>query len=112
MKSVLAAAAVVALAVLSQTVNAANAWKSSLSISSILNNLDGGFLLLLPAGDPACGPSGDHFNVDPSINGQTADSVKTTLALVLTAYATGKTINIYADDTLPGCPVQLVQVNP
>ena len=112
MKTVLAAACVAALALPSKTVTAANAWKYSLTISSFVNNLDGGFLLFLPANDPACGASGNQFNVDPGANGQTVESVKTTLALVLTAYATGKTINIYTDNAVAGCPIQLVQVNP
>jgi hypothetical protein len=95
----------------SQTSNAANAWYNPLPISSILNNLDGGFLVLLPASDPACGSSGNHFNVDPGVNGQTTDSVKATLAIVLAAFAMGKSITIYADNTQPGCPIQLVMVN-
>jgi hypothetical protein len=99
------------LVAFSHTSNAANAWFNPLPISSILNNLDGGFLLVLPASDPSCGPSGNHFNVDPGVNGQTTDSVKTTMALVLTAFAMGKTITIYADHALPGCPVQLVLLN-
>jgi hypothetical protein len=100
MKRVLTIAAAILLG-LSQTSNAANAWYSPLPISSILNNLDGGFLVLLPASDPACGSGGNSFNVDLGVNGQTTDSVKATLAIVLAAFATGKTITIYADNTLP-----------
>jgi len=110
MKLVLAITAAILVA-FSHTSNAANAWYSPLPISSVLNNLDGGFLILLPASDPACGSSGNHFNVDPGVNGQTTDSVKTTLAIVLAAFAMGKMIIIYADNALPGCPVQLVMVN-
>jgi hypothetical protein len=95
----------------SNAAQAANAWKTNLPISSILNNLDGGVLLLLPASDPACGSSGNQFNITANRNGQTAESVKTTLAIVWMAYSLGKTINIYVDNTLPGCPVQLVQIN-
>ena len=99
------------LVAFSHTSNAANAWYSPLPITSILNNLDGGFLMLLSASDAACGPSGNQFHVDPAVNGQTTDSVKTTLAIVLSAFAMGKTITVYADNAIPGCPVQLVMVN-
>ena len=91
---------------------AANAWKSNYLVYSVVSLNNGGFILLLEASDAACGPSGNQFYVQAGSNGMTADGVKSTLAVVLTALAMGRTVNALVDTTLGGCPVQLAQINP
>jgi hypothetical protein len=92
---------------------AANSWKNNLTITGLYNVPNGGFLLFFaPGTDPVCGPSGDHFYVLPGENQVTADGAKSALAITLTAFTLGKTVNIYYDNTNSDCPVQIVWINP
>jgi len=92
---------------------AAITFKGPVTISGIYGLPDGGFLLLLPGGtDAACGSSGNQFHVEPSQVGQSIDGVKSALAIALSAFSLGKTINIYYDNTISGCPVQQIGINP
>jgi len=50
--------------------------------------------------------------VQAGLNGQTAEGVKATLAVALTALSMGKTVNTFVDTAINGCPVQLLQINP
>jgi hypothetical protein len=104
----------VALALIScNNVFAANSWKSNVTIVGLYNVPDGGFLMFLPPGtDTACGPSSNLFYVLPGQNGVTADGAKAALSIALTAFTLGKTVNIFYDDTLPNCPIQIVWINP
>jgi hypothetical protein len=90
---------------------AANSWKSNFRVQSIVSLNNGGFILMLQASDPACGASGNQFYVQAGLNGQTAEGVKIALAVALTAFSTGKTVNAYVDTAINGCPVQYLQIN-
>jgi hypothetical protein len=97
----------------SSTAFSANNWQNNLTIQGIYNVPAGGFLLLLPPGtDTACGPSSNLFYVLPGLNGVTADGAKAALSIALTAFTLGKTINIFYDNTIGNCPVQIVWINP
>jgi hypothetical protein len=95
-----------------QAAEAANAWSAELNIEGVITNPAGGFLLLLPASNPACGSSGNQFNVTVGVNSLTADGAKVALAQVLTAYAMGKKIIVLFDSAIAGCPVQQVYLKP
>ena len=103
--------AVLALAGLAQPAHAANVWMGPIPITSVITNGAGGFLLLLNLSDPACGSSGNQFNVVVNVNGQTADGAKSALATVLTALALGKSVSVVVDDTQYGCPIQQVRID-
>lgn len=90
---------------------AANAWKTNFPVQSIIAH-QAGFILILEASDPACGPSGNQFWVEPNLNSQTAEGVKRVLAVAMMAMATGRTVNVLVDTAVAGCPVQQLQVNP
>ena len=96
----------------SGTAVAANAWTAELQIQGIISNPQGGFLLLLPASNPACGSSGNQFNVSVGVNSVTADGAKVALALAMTAYAMGKPVVVLFDGAIAGCPVQQVYIKP
>lgn len=90
----------------------ANVWKNSMEITSIMTLTDGGFIVQGPAGiAPECS-GGNSFYVRANQNSQTSDGVKTALALSLTAYSVGKSVNLLFDNTNATCYVQIVQVNP
>jgi hypothetical protein len=91
---------------------AVGSWKSNFPVQSIVTLNNGGFILLLEASDPACGNSGNQFYVQAGLNGQTAEGVKSALAVALTAVATGKTVSAFVDTAISGCPVQYLQLNP
>jgi hypothetical protein len=92
---------------------AANSWKNNVPIVGLYNVPTGGFLMFLPPGtDPACGPSSNLFYVLPGQNGVTADGAKAALAIALTAFTLGKTVNILYDNTISNCPIQIVWINP
>jgi hypothetical protein len=91
---------------------AANVWRGPYPVSSIINGPNGGFLLLLEASNPNCGLSGNQFNVNPGQNSVTADGVKAALAVALMAVASGRPISIVVDDTIAGCPVQQIRLDP
>jgi hypothetical protein len=90
---------------------AANSWKTNFPVASVISLANGGFILLLEASDPACGPSGNQFYVQAGLNGQTAEGVKVTLAVALTALSSGRTVNALVDTAINGCPVHLLQIN-
>jgi hypothetical protein len=106
----LIASATVAFACLasSRSAEAAIELSPSLQINAIFSNPQGGFLMLLPASNPACGPSGNQFNVFVGQLSVTADGAKGALATALMAYAMNIPIRVYFDPALPGCPVQQV----
>jgi hypothetical protein len=91
---------------------ATNAWTAELPIDGIISNPQGGFLLLLPASNPACGSSGNQFNVFVGVNSVTADGAKSALALAMTAYALGKPLIVLFDSAIAGCAVQQVYIKP
>jgi hypothetical protein len=95
----------------SATALAANAWKTNLPVHSIVAH-QAGFILILEASDPACGPSGNQFYVEPNLNSQTAEGVKRLMSLAMLAIATGRTVNALVDTSINGCPVQQLQLNP
>jgi hypothetical protein len=108
----LATVAVVAAAAgLSPDALASNAWKSGFPVHSIVAH-PFGFILILEASDPACGPSGNQFYVQAGLNSQTADGVKSILAVAMLALSTGRTVNALVDTAISGCPVQQLQLNP
>jgi hypothetical protein len=90
---------------------AAGSWKSNFPVKSVITLNNGGFILLLEASDPACGSSGNQFYVQTGLNGQTTEGVKVALAVALTAFSTGRTVNAYVDTAINGCPVQYLQIN-
>ena len=98
--------------VAANTASAAIELSPQLPISGILTNPQGGFLMLLTASNPACGSSGNQFNVTIGAAGMTAEGAKSALAAALTAYALGKPVRVYFDPALPGCPVQMVWIEP
>jgi hypothetical protein len=85
---------------------------AQLPITAIITGPQGGFLLLLPASNWACGSSGNQFNVTVGQVGMTADGAKAALAVTLMAYAQGKLIRVYFDPAIAGCPVQQVYIEP
>ena len=92
--------------------NAAIQISPSMPIAGIYTSPQGGFLLILEASNPACGPSGNQFNVYVGQVGMTADGARGALAAVLTAFALGKPIRVYFDPTIAGCPIQQVNLQP
>ena len=92
--------------------NAAIELSALLPIRAIYTNPQGGFLLILEASNPACGSSGNQFNVFVGQVGMTADGAKSALAAVLTAYAVGKPVRVYFDPAIVGCPIQQVALMP
>ena len=112
MSRIASCAALLVLLSFGASASAANVWKNNLPISSIMTYPNGDFLLVLPASDPNCGPSGNLFYVLAGQNGQTAEGLKAALAMALTAFTTGKTVSVYADTAVGNCPVLLVQINP
>lgn len=85
---------------------------AELPISGILSNPQGGFLLLLSASNPACGSSGNQFNVWVGTypGGMTSDGAKSAMGVALTAYALGKPIRIYFDPAISGCPISQIWI--
>jgi len=81
-------------------------------IEAIYTGPNGNFLLIMEASNPACGSSGNQFNVYIGQVGMTADGAKAALAAVLTAYALDKPIRVYFDPAIAGCPVQQVSLIP
>lgn len=104
----ISAIASVALLASSGRAHAAIELSPSVPISAVLTNPSGGFLSLLPASNPACGSSGNQFNVSIGQVGMTADGAKSALAVALTAYALSVPIRVYFDPSIAGCPVQQV----
>jgi hypothetical protein len=102
------AVAVLALGVGVQA-NAANVWRQNLLLKSIIAS-PGGVTLFLEASEPVCGPSGDQFNLSVNVNGQTADSVKMLVSIAMAALTTGRTLDVFADTAVAGCPIQLVRI--
>jgi hypothetical protein len=92
--------------------SAANDWTAELPIQGTISNPQGGFLLLLPASNPACSSSGNQFNVYVGVNSVTADGAKAALALAMTAYAMGKPVVVLFDSAIAGCVVQQVYIKP
>ena len=87
---------------------------AELPIGGILTNPQGGFLLLLNASNPACGSSGNQFNVWVGTfpGAMTSDGAKGALAVAMTAYSLGKPIRVYFDPAISGCPVSQVWIAP
>lgn len=92
------------------TATAAIELSAQLHINAILSAPQGGFLLLLPASNPACGNSGNQFYVTVGQVGMTAEGAKAALAVALTAYALKKPIRVYFDPAISGCPVQWIWI--
>ena len=100
------------LAAASNTASAAITLSPLMPISAIYAGTNGSFLLILEASNPACGSSGNQFNVSIGQVGMTADGAKAALAAVLTAYAIGQPIRVYFDPAIAGCPVMQVNLTP
>lgn len=96
---------------LNSRADATNVWFGPYPIQSVISNPQGGFLLLIPASDPACGSSGNQFNGTPNVNSMTLDGANAALAVLLTALALNKPVSVVADDTLSGCPIEQVRID-
>jgi hypothetical protein len=98
----------IALSLAATSVSAANTWMNTMEIASLHSQTDGGFLIQGPAGiAPACN-AGNLFSVKAGQNGQTAEGVKTALALALTAFAMGKPVTFLYDNGNSTCYVNVV----
>jgi len=88
--------------------SAANTWMNSMQITALQSLTDGGFLILGPANVAAACNGGNSFTVRAGQNGQTAEGVKTALALAASAFATGVPVTFLYDNTNSTCYVQVL----
>lgn len=91
---------------------AANVWKSAVGITGIMSLTDGGFIIFGAAASAQECTDGKAFYVRANQNGQTSEGIKTSLALALTAFLTGKTVTLLYDNAYATCYVQVVQIDP
>jgi hypothetical protein len=108
MKKILA---FIALAVaFSANANAAGVWKYGMQIQAVQSLVDGGFIIYGPSGSAPTCPEGRLFFVRSGLNGQTPAGLKTNLAMVMTAFGTGKTVSFEYDNV--NCGVGTLLMNP
>lgn len=87
-------------------------WKFDMPVNGVQSLADGGFIIYGPIGaGSGCAENGKLFHIRANQMGQTADGVKTSLSLALTAFTTGKTITFTYDNATPSCYVGTVLVN-
>ena len=89
-----------------------NVWKIGMPVNGVQAQIDGGFIIYGPFGSDSACSEGRLFFVSPNQNGMSIDSIKTSLAVVLTAFVTGKTVTFNYDSATSNCYVQTIMVNP
>lgn len=79
---------------------ATNQWTSALTVSSVQATPAGGFVVYLTGwSDPVCNTNSTGIYFYSGNNGMTADGVKASLAVALTALTSGKTVLVLYDDS-------------
>lgn len=89
------------------------AWVVDMTVEGVQSTAGGGFIVYGPPNTgTSCPEGGKLFYARNGYNGQTNDGIKTTLSIVLLAFAAGKTITFAYDETDPACHINTVLVNP
>lgn len=91
--------------------SAADVWKHGMPIQNVQTLWDGGFIVYGPSGADAVCSEGRLFYARANQNTLVEAGVKVNLAVVLTAFAMGKTITFAYDNSTPACFIRTVMVN-
>ena len=96
---------------------AVNVWVTDRPVRGVQSHPDGSVSFQVPGGAaPGCTENGSYFIAKSGQNSMNSDGVKMTAAMVLSAFATQKTITFAYDNNisaqLPLCYVSSVFVNP